>query len=109
MRKMRTTCADKMDGITEDIQNNFGKIYEHLYTSVQDGKEIRKIIEAIERNISIDSLNDVIKVTVDEVKKAAAALKPGKGDPVYTFSSDYIQTEVLYCQSKIVTFWIISV
>ena len=41
----------------------------------------------------IDSLNDVNTVTVDEVKKATAELKPGKGDPVYTFSSDCIKVD----------------
>ena len=30
-------------------------------------------------------------MTSEEVKKAAAALKPGKGDPVYSFSSDCLK------------------
>jgi hypothetical protein len=43
--------------------------------------------------ISEKCLEDVKKVTKEEVKKAAAALKPGKGDPSYSFSSDCMKVD----------------
>ena len=91
MRKTKTICADKVDGVTKDIPDHFKNIYKELYNSVQDGDEIEVIKEEIEKKISKESLRDVNKVTIDEVKKATAALKPGKGDPVYNFSSDCIK------------------
>ena len=91
MRKTKTVFADKMDGITKDIPNHFGSIYKELYNCVQDGEEIKKINEEVENKITVESLDDVNKVTEDEVKKAAAALKPGKGDPMYSFSSDCLK------------------
>ena len=41
--------------------------------------------------ITVESVTEVNRVTIEEVKKAAAALKPGKGDPVYSFSSDCLK------------------
>ena len=38
-----------------------------------------------------EALKDVKKVTPEQVKKAAAALKPGKGDPSFSFSSDLLK------------------
>ena len=91
MRKTKTSVADKIDGVSENIPNHFKNIYSELYNSVKDGDEVKKISEEIEENISEESLQDVNKVTKEEVKKAAAALKPGKGDPVFSFSSDCIK------------------
>ena len=91
MRKTKTVVADKVDGITDDIPNHFGDIYKELYNSVGDGEEVKLISEEVESEISEENLIEVNKVTKEEVKKAAAALKPGKGDPVYSFSSDCIK------------------
>ena len=79
--------------MTEDIPNHFGNIYKELYNSVKDADEVILLSEEIERKVTKDSLNDVNKVTVEEVKKATSALKPGKGDPVFNFSSDCIKVE----------------
>ena len=48
-----------------------------------------KISEEVDENISAESIHDVNRLTKEKVKKAAAALKHGKGDPV--FSSDYLK------------------
>ena len=41
--------------------------------------------------ITVESVTEGNRVTSEEVKKAAAAQKPGKGDHVYSFSSDYLK------------------
>ena len=48
---------------------------------VDDGEEVVKICEEIEAMINVESFEDVMRVTPEEVKKATAKLKPGKGDP----------------------------
>ena len=93
MRKTKTVVADKIDGVTEDIPNHFGNIYKELFNSVKDADEVKTISVEVEKKVTIDSLSDVNKVNKEEVKKAAAALKPGKGDPVYSFSSDCLKVE----------------
>ena len=93
MRKTKTVVADKIDGVTEDIPNHFGNIYKELFNSVKDADEVKTISVEVENKVTIDSLSDVNKVNKEEVKKAAAALKPGKGDPVYSFSSDCLKVE----------------
>ena len=91
MRKSKSKSADTIDGVSKDIPNHFKNIYSELYNSVTDGDEVEKISKELETKIGIQSLEDVNKVTKDEVKKAAAALKPGKTDPVFSFSSDCIK------------------
>ena len=51
-------------------------------------KKSTKICDEVNKNISDESISDVNRVTMEEVRKAAAALKvkPGKGDPVFSFS-----------------------
>ena len=93
MRKTKVVVADKIDGVTKEIPNHFGNIYEELFNSVKDGEEVKLITEEVDRKITVESLSDVNKVTIEEVKKAAAALKSGKGDPVYSFSSDCLKVE----------------
>ena len=93
MRKTKVVVADNIDGVSTDIPNHFGNIYKELFNSVKDGHEVKLISEGVESKITAQSLSDVNKVTKEEVKKAAAALKAGKGDPVYTFSSDCLKVE----------------
>ena len=98
MRKTTTVIADKIDGVSEDIPNHFRSIYSDLYNSVEDGLEVKKINDEVNENITCESLDDINRVTKEEVKKAAAALKPGKGDPVFSFSSDCLKvnSDILY-------------
>ena len=93
MRNTKPVCADKVDGVTIDIPNHFRNIYKELYNSVHDADEIEIISEEINNKINNESLNDVNKITIEEVKKATSALKPGKGDPMLNFSSDCIKVE----------------
>ena len=59
-----------------------------MYNCVDDGDGIMKIKEEIEELINEESLEDINKITAEEIKKAAARLKPGKSDPSFSFSSD---------------------
>ena len=93
MRKVTSKAADTMDGVKEDIPNHFGNIYKELYNCVDDGEEVVKICEDIEALINVESFDDVMRVTPEEVKKATAKLKPGKGDPSFSFSSDCIKVK----------------
>ena len=72
MRKVTPKVADTMDGVKEDIPNHFGNIYKELYNCVDDGEEVVKICEDIEAMINVESFEDVMRVTPEEVKKATA-------------------------------------
>ena len=93
MRKVKQKVADTIDGVTQDIPNHFGSIYKELYNCVEDGDEIIKISEEIESLINVESFEDVMRVTPEEVKKATEKLKAGKGDPTFSFSSDCIKVK----------------
>ena len=80
-----------MDGVDNNIPNHFKNIYCELYNSVADGKEVENISKEVEKKIGVQSLDDANKVTKEEVKKAAAALKPIKADPVFSFLSDCLK------------------
>ena len=97
MQKTKPNISDTKYGIKDDIPNHFGNIYEELYNCVADGDEIAEISEEVEHQIGVGCLEDVFKVTPEEVKKAAAKLKPGKADPTFSFSSDClkVKSEVL--------------
>ena len=92
MRRSKPTVADSIDGVKEDIPEYFSNIYRDLYNSVSDGDEVKLISEEIEIKLSNHNMKDVDKVNVEVIKKAASKLKPGKGDPVYSFSSDCLKT-----------------
>ena len=52
-----------------------------------------KVAEQVEHKVGDYSLQEVAMVTPSIVKEAATKLKPGKSDPVYSFSSDCIKVE----------------
>ena len=93
IRKTKVVVADKIDGVTKDIPSHFASIYKELFNSVKDGKDVERISKEVDSKITVDSLADVNKVNKEEVKKAAAALKSDKGDPVYSFTSDCLKVE----------------
>ena len=91
LRKTKPVCADSIDGEKEDIPGHFKNIYSNLYNSFDDAEDVALIREEVEAKISEVSLEDVKKVTADEVKKATERLKPGKSDPSFSFSSDCLK------------------
>ena len=74
MRKTKQKVVDTVDGVKGDIPNHFGNIYKELYNCVKDGDEVEKIKEEVENKINVESIDEVKKVTPEEVKKAAAKL-----------------------------------
>ena len=91
LRRTKQVTANSIDGEKDDIPGHFKDIYSNLYNCVDDADDVIKISQEVEARINNDSLQDVHQVTADEVRKAAARLKPGKGDPSYSFSSDFVK------------------
>ena len=60
---------------------------------MDDAEDMARVSTEVENSISSFSLSDVDRVTPDIVKTAAGKLKPGKSDPVYSFSSDCIKVD----------------
>ena len=52
-----------------------------------------RVSSEVESKVNRWSICDVEKVTPDIIKTATKKLKPGKSDPVYSFSSDCIKVE----------------
>ena len=93
LRKTKKPCSDTINGVSDDIPGHFKSIYKELYNCVEDADEIADIKVEVENKITKEALKDVKKVTPEEVMKASASLKPGKGDPEYTFSSDCLKVD----------------
>ena len=80
-----------VDGKTENIPEHFKDIYSDLFNFVDDVNNMARVSKAIARNVDSKDIDAIEKVTPDIIKKAAAELKPGKGDPVFEFSSDCLK------------------
>ena len=91
MRRTKQVVATSIDGVNDNVPDHFKDIYSKLYNSVDDVENMTRVSSEVEVKISNINLADVMKVTPEIVKSAADKLKPGKGDPVYTFSSDCIK------------------
>ena len=87
LRKTTPAVASSMDGVNDNVKEVFKDKYEKLYNSTDDGAELLNVQADVESRISAASIDDV-KVRPAIVKEAAHKLKPGKGDPVYSFSSN---------------------
>ena len=85
------TAAITIDGMREDIPNHFANIFEDLYNSVSDEKEVQDFQLALKKRINQSSMRDVLKVTPSLIAEAVLHLKSGKSDPVFEFSSDCIK------------------
>ena len=85
--------ANSIDGKSENVPDHFKNIYSELFNSVNDAENMAQVSQEIASRISSKDLDDIEKVTPDVVKQAAEKLKPGKSDPVYSFSSDCIKVD----------------
>ena len=63
MRKMKSLCANTIDGVTEDTPGHFKSIYEDLYNSVDDAAKVETISAEVENDITMTRLEDVKRVT----------------------------------------------
>ena len=93
IRKTKHVVANTMDGVKEDIPDHFRNIYSNLYNSVEDTENLARVSEQVELRVGDQSLEDVNKVTPGLIKEAASKLRPGKTDPVFSFSSDCIKVK----------------
>ena len=91
MRNTKQVVATAIDGVTEDIPDHFRNIYSKLYNSVEDTENMARVSDIVEDKVKSISLEDVHLVTPRVVKTAIGKLKPGKSDPVCSFSSDCIK------------------
>ena len=88
MRNTRSVVATSMDGVQENIEEHFRNKYQKLYNSANDCSELLRVQIDTEKLVDEASIADVERVTPDILKEAARKLKPGKSDPVFTFSTD---------------------
>ena len=84
-----------IDGVKNQIESRFAKVYEKLYNSVDDIEGIKEVRDHLNRNIDEHSLNDVNLVTPNLVEKAINLLKNDKTDPVYAFNSNCLSNAPL--------------
>ena len=80
-----------MDGKTENIPDHFKSIYENLYNSADDARDLEDIKKQVDERIGNNHMNDVHKVNPSLVKEAASRIKDDKTDPMFSFSSDCIK------------------
>ena len=88
LRKSDPVIATSMDGATENIPDHFGGIYSQLYNSANDTEKMEEVHAFVEAAVNSSHLDKVSLITPDILKEAASKLKPGKSDPLYSFSSD---------------------
>ena len=93
MRKTKGLVANSIDGVKENVPDHFKEIYSKLYNSVDDAENMAKVSSEVETKVNNLSIKDVEKVTPEIIKAATEKLKPGKSDPIYTFSSDCIKVD----------------
>ena len=88
LRKSQPVIATSIDVVSENIPEHFGALYSQLYNSADDSEKLRAVHARAEAEVNMSHMDHVSKITPDLLKKAANKLKPGKSDPIYSFSSD---------------------
>ena len=83
---------DKVAGAEGEsaIVEKFRDVYSSLYTSAGSETEVGLVKEKVRDLINQDSTQDIMRITVESVKKAAGLMKVGKGDVSEGYSSDAI-------------------
>ena len=88
LRKSPSGIATSIDGVSADIPGHFSAIYSQLYNSADDSEDLKAVHARVEAEVNMSHLDKVAKITPELLRKAASKLKPGKSDPIYSFSSD---------------------
>ena len=88
LRKSTTGVATSIDGVSQNIPEHFGTIYSQLYNSAEDSEKLKEVHTRAEAEVNESHLEFVSKITPELLKTASKKLKPGKSDPIYSFSSD---------------------
>ena len=92
LRKSRAEVATSIDGVSQDIPEHFGRIYSELYNSADDGEKVAEVYARANAEVDESSHVMVAKITPEVLKNACKKLKPGKSDPIHSFSSDCFRT-----------------
>ena len=87
MRKSNPVIASSMDGY-QDVKAVFREKYENLYNSANDEEKLGEVYRETEGMVTQSSIAEVEKVTPALVKEAVQKLKPGKSDPMFSFTTD---------------------
>ena len=89
-RGVNKTCSSRIDGEVgaDNIASHFAGQYSELYSRVELGSEFEDMCEEVERNIGLNSLDDIDRVDENLVKEALNKLKAGKSDALFDYSSD---------------------
>ena len=74
----------------EEIVEKFKEVYQALYNSADSSREMDKIKVKLAELITVDSVDEVMKVTGAKVKEAASLMKSAKSDVTGGFTSDAI-------------------
>ena len=90
MRGKSATNSTVIDGKTGDdkIANHLKNIYADLYNSVISDDALGELLDQVNNDISVDSLNDVDKINGDIIKEAIGHLRKGKSDVEYDWKSE---------------------
>ena len=99
LRRSAPTVAT-IDGRRKDIPDHFAGIYERLYNSVDDNRELMGLQQSLNKKINGSCMNEVTKVTSSVIVVAVAHTKQDKTDPIFNFSSDCFKNApgILYDQ-----------
>ena len=60
---------------------------------MDDADEVIRIKGEVNKLVDNEMIKDVDLVTCEIINKADSKLNPGKGDPLFTFTSDYIKCD----------------
>ena len=106
-KKVKLDLPDEVAGASgeSNIVEKFCEVYEELYNSSGSYDALQGIKEQLEINIvGEESLEEVLKLTGEIVKKAACKMKPGKGDVSEGYTSDAILNapDILFDQLALV-------
>ena len=88
LRKSGTAVATSIDGVSKNIPEHFSSIYSQLYNSANDGEKLAQVYARANSEVTVTSLDMLTRITPELLKTACKKLRPGKSDPIHTFSSD---------------------
>ena len=84
MRGKNATNSTVIDSKTGDekIANHLKNIYSNLYNSVISDNALGELLDQVNNEITVDSLNDVDKINGDLIKEAIGNLVLEEGEPL---------------------------
>ena len=90
LRHVATNPSEKIDG-NDNPKERFAEVYEKLYNSVEDSKEMNNILDEVEDGIDSESLNEIEQISADLISDIIKELKTNTSDPEFTFNSKCIK------------------